>query len=692
MIRKASKKLFTTKNKVLENVINTIHKLEPRKIKLEENVCKMEKKALTELKNLTKTSLEIKKADKTDTWIIMEKKDYKDKLVLAEHLSSNTYKKAELNSNHKVYNKLKNLITKHTNCLTKNEKNVILDQDWKNANFYALPKVHKCQEILSKIKECQSEYIKMKFPTSLKSRPICGGPQAVTQGASKLLEKILSPLVKYQRSYVKDEWSFVRKFPHFVNRNCNLISCDIISLYTSIPTDLGLKALKFWIEKFRHTINTRFSTQFILELSEFVLSNNYFIFNNEMYYQITGVSMGTIFAPPYACLTVGFLEETELFPKLLPSKYDPVTCEFIIENFFRFMDDGNTLLPKDIIEDEFLHLLNSMHPNIQFTIGKPDIIRENGICIQKLVFLSLILHLDSNGNTWTNVFYKETNTHEYLRYDSHHPEHVKKNIPYVLAKRIIVFTSKDDVMNQNLIDLKKWLIKCGYPTKVIEQGVKNALLQGPAPKKTDAKIIPLISTFSSNLENKLVIEVTKQLIKNSKNERINQAFKEIQLIQAFRQPKNLLRTLTNSSFNLQNNNPGTYKCIDKRCKICKLYLREGNTFLMSNGKEWHVKCFSNCNSHNVIYYLVCAFCEKTTYIGIAESLRERTNNHISCCRHGNGDNIFDNHVFNCAHTKNVQLNEPYFLLYIMMTLNDYNKLHAYESKFHADGLDTMNCC
>ena len=113
---------------------------------------------------------------------------------------------------------------------------------------------------------------------------------------------------------------------------------------------------------------------------------------------------------------------------------------------------------------------------------------------------------------------------------------------------------------------------------------------------------------------------------------------------------------------------------------------------MSNGKEWHVKCFSNCNSHNVIYYLVCAFCEKTTYIGIAESLRERTNNHISCCRHGNGDNIFDNHVFNCAHTKNVQLNEPYFLLYIMMTLNDYNKLHAYESKFHADGLDTMNCC
>ena len=88
------------------------------------------------------------------------------------------------------------------------------------------------------------------------------------------------------------------------------------------------------------------------------------MFNGEMYHQLTGVSMGTIFAPPYACLTVGFLEETELYPKLLPSRYDLSTCEFIINNFFRFMDDGNTLLPEDM--DHFLKLLNSMHPKIQF--------------------------------------------------------------------------------------------------------------------------------------------------------------------------------------------------------------------------------------------------------------------------------------------------------------------------------------
>ena len=33
------------------------------------------------------------------------------------------------------------------------------------------------------------------------------------------------------------------------------------------------------------------------------------------------------------------------------------------------------------------------------------------------------------------------NTHDYLPYDSAHPDHAKHNIPYNPAKRIIVFAS-----------------------------------------------------------------------------------------------------------------------------------------------------------------------------------------------------------------------------------------------------------
>ena len=49
--------------------------------------------------------------------------------------------------------------------------------------------------------------------------------------------------------------------------------------------------------------------------------------------------------------------------------------------------------------------------------------------------------LHQNGRLETDIFYQENNTHDYRNYFSHHPEHAKQNIPYNLAKRIIVFVS-----------------------------------------------------------------------------------------------------------------------------------------------------------------------------------------------------------------------------------------------------------
>ena len=37
----------------------------------------------------------------------------------------------------------------------------------------------------------------------------------------------------------------------------------------------------------------------------------------------------------------------------------------------------------------------------------------------------------------TDIYYKPTNTHDYLPYDSAHPDYTKNNILYNLAKRIL---------------------------------------------------------------------------------------------------------------------------------------------------------------------------------------------------------------------------------------------------------------
>ena len=89
-----------------------------------------------------------------------------------------------------------------------------------------------------------------------------------------------------------------------------------------------------------------------------------------MFLQLVGTAMGTKLAPPYACLSVGYLEETILFPRLLPLHFTLTECKLIEEIFKRFMDDGFVLWPKNANIDIFRKLLNELHPSLKFTVEK----------------------------------------------------------------------------------------------------------------------------------------------------------------------------------------------------------------------------------------------------------------------------------------------------------------------------------
>ena len=83
----------------------------------------------------------------------------------------------------------------------------------------------------------------------LKGIPIVGGPNSPTQGTSGLLEKIFNPIVSSLKTYIKDDWGFIRKLPSRVDYPSVLAICDVASLYRSIRHDLGVDALSYWIEK-----------------------------------------------------------------------------------------------------------------------------------------------------------------------------------------------------------------------------------------------------------------------------------------------------------------------------------------------------------------------------------------------------------------------------------------------------------
>ena len=164
-------------------------------LEAEENITVAERKALNEIKELCKHDIEIKKADKGSSFVLMDKMYYSKKLVYQDHLHSNTYTEVDIKSDEKVMKDVIALLKRHEKCLKPNEMKYLTDFDWKSSNLYVLPKIHKSKEIINAVKESNSLYIELSPPKDLKGRAIVAGPEAPTQHLSELLEKLLAPLI-----------------------------------------------------------------------------------------------------------------------------------------------------------------------------------------------------------------------------------------------------------------------------------------------------------------------------------------------------------------------------------------------------------------------------------------------------------------------------------------------------------------
>ena len=250
----------------------------------------------------------------------------------------------------------------------------------------------------------------MDTPEDLKGRPIIAGPCSPTSRLSELLENILSPLVKHLQSFIKDDWDFLRKHPREFNLQCNLYSFDIVSLYTNISHDLGIRALQYWIDRYRDLVPGRLTSSFIEEVCLFILTNNHFKFDSNFYRQLNGTAMGTKFAPPYACLAVGFLEESKLYPEL-PLKYTSEHCNWMKKVFLRFMDDCFTPWPKAMDIFTFKNLLNNLDENIRFTLEPAEHFNKGCEIYQKLNFLDITVILHKNGKVDTDIYIIKIQTH-----------------------------------------------------------------------------------------------------------------------------------------------------------------------------------------------------------------------------------------------------------------------------------------
>ena len=89
------------------------------------------------------------------------------------------------------------------------------------------------------------------------------------------------------------------------------------------------------------------------------------------------------------------------------------------------MNDGSLPWHSALDLDALKNILNNLHATMKLTevSVKFDKFSETSV----INFLDILLH--ENGYVDTDIFHKETNTHDYLNYNSHHANHIKYNIP-----------------------------------------------------------------------------------------------------------------------------------------------------------------------------------------------------------------------------------------------------------------------
>ena len=124
-----------------------------------------------------------------------------------------------------------------------------------------------------------------------------------------------------------------------LDQNDLFVTIDVSSLYTNIPHTESIAAINKMMEE---TGSDTLLKMFISNLTQQVLTKNYFKFNNKLYEQIQGTAMGTRMAPNCAIIFMHYFETNFLtnYPK------QPKIWLRFIDDIFMIWKDGKQELKK----------------------------------------------------------------------------------------------------------------------------------------------------------------------------------------------------------------------------------------------------------------------------------------------------------------------------------------------------------
>ena len=251
-------------------------------------------------------------------------------------------------------------------------------------------------------------------------RPVVNSVNCHTSGISKYVDYRLQAIAK-------DFLTKLNHVRHIAKENL-LVTLDVKSLYTNIPNNEGIKAVREAQGKHpSKSVSTKVAITF-LSLS---LTLNNFIFNCSHYLQVMACAMDTICAPAYANIFMVQFEAKHIYPWIHGKAL----------LFLRYIDDIFMICnrtPEELIL--FIDELNKKHKIIKF---------DYKISTKQIQFMDTMVYRDQQRKIQIMMFRKPTDQQTYLHAQSNHRKSLKNSIPYSQALRIKTICSTTSEFNKN---------------------------------------------------------------------------------------------------------------------------------------------------------------------------------------------------------------------------------------------------
>ncbi|CAJ0934573.1 unnamed protein product [Ranitomeya imitator] len=369
-----------------------------------------------------------------------------------------------------------------------------------------------------------------------------------------------------------------------------------------------MEAVKLFL--MQHTDFSNDQMAFCRDLLSLILTKNFFLFEDQFFFQIKGTAMGSNVAPPYANIFMDYFEKLFVYPHWK---------RFIDDIFFVWTGTSEDLLL-------FHSDLNSSISGLSFTIHSDQ---------HSIHFLDTTVTIMSNGTLESDLYVKTTDRNSLLLYTSSHPSHIKKALQKSQHDRINRIVSDPETRSRRHREMDNKFKNRGYPNRIL--GPVDPAVQ-PGSRRSKPQRLVFVNTFHPfNFQiNRCILKhwnvlqraypqvpefSNKPIICHKRTQNLRNHLVRAD-VGPSREPKQLFLSTPRN---------GTFPCLG--CLQCS-NITKGDSFTHPrSGKRFQIQGHYTCDSTYVVYLIKCPC--GLGYVGeTTQHIRDRISQHKSTIRCG----------------------------------------------------------